>query len=115
MIIKDYIIIGGGIAGLSSIKAIREEDHSGSILWISDEDRIPYKRTKINKNIASGFAKDDFALIDHDWLVNNHIELLFDKVENINTEENKLSFVHKGHIKYNKLITYLTKIRKIVD
>ncbi len=104
MIVKDFVVIGGGIAGISAIKAIREELKTASVLWISDEDRMPYKRTKINKSIVSGFSKEEFALIDHDWLVDNHIELLFDKVEFIDAENNELSFQHRGHLKYNKLI-----------
>ncbi|WP_430931661.1 NAD(P)/FAD-dependent oxidoreductase [Saccharicrinis sp. 156] len=104
MIVKDFIIIGGGIAGLSAIKAIRDENNSGSILWITDEDRLPYKRTKINKHINVGFSKDDFALIDHDWLVDNQVELLFDKVESIDTHKHELSFLHRGNLRYSKLI-----------
>ncbi len=104
MIVKDFIIIGGGIAGLSAIKSIREEDTSSSVLWITDEDRLPYKRTQINKNIVSGFDKDDFALIDHDWLVNNHVELLYDRVDSINCELHELGFKHRGHLRYKKLI-----------
>ncbi len=104
MIVKDFIIIGGGIAGLSAIKAIREEDTSSSILWLTDEDRLPYKRTKINKSIVSGFGKEDFALIDHDWLINNHVELLYDRVDSINCEHHELGFKHRGHLRYKKLI-----------
>ncbi|MCW3787395.1 NAD(P)/FAD-dependent oxidoreductase [Plebeiibacterium sediminum] len=104
MIVKDFVIIGGGIAGLSAIKSIREEDTESSVLWITDEDRLPYKRTKINKNIVSGFGKEDFALIDHDWLVNNHVELLYDRVENIDVELHELAFKHRGHLRYKKLI-----------
>ena len=89
MIVKDFVIIGGGIAGLSAIKAIREENKKGKILWVSNEDRLPYKRTKINKNIVNGFNKEEFALIDNDWLLNNNIELLHDKVESIDTEKKK--------------------------
>ncbi|TLX75593.1 NAD(P)/FAD-dependent oxidoreductase [Labilibacter sediminis] len=104
MIIKDFVIIGAGIAGFSAIKAIREETKEKSILWITNEDRIPYKRTKINKNIAKGFNKNDFALIEHDWLVDNHIELLYDEVTEIKTDKNELIFNHRGHLRYKKLI-----------
>ncbi len=104
MIVKDFVIIGGGIAGLSAIKSIREEDSSSSVLWITDEDRLPYKRTKINKSIVSGFGKEDFALIDHDWLVNNHVELLYDRVDRIDCGLHELTFKHRGHLRYKKMI-----------
>ncbi len=104
MIVKDFVIIGGGIAGLSAIKAIREEDTISSVLWITDEDRLPYKRTKINKNIVTGFGKEDFALIDHDWMVNNHVELLYDRVDHIDVKLHELDFKHRGHLRYKKLI-----------
>ena len=104
MIVKDFVIIGGGIAGLSAIKSIREEDTESSVLWITDEDRLPYKRTKINKNIVNGFGKEDFALIDHDWLVNNHVELLYDRVDHIDAKLHELAFKHRGHLRYKKLI-----------
>lgn len=104
MTTKDFVIIGGGIAGLSAIKAIKDENKTVSIMWVTNEDRLPYKRTQINKNISSGFEKNDFALIDHDWLVDNQIELLFDQVEFIDTEKHELTFQHRGHLKYKKLI-----------
>lgn len=104
MILKDFIIVGGGIAGLSAIKAIREQNQSASILWISDEDRLPYKRTKINKHIAVGFSRDEFALVEHDWLLTHHVELLFDRVIGIETAKHELSFKHRGNLQYHKLI-----------
>ncbi len=115
MIIKDFVIIGGGIAGISAIKAIREEDKTTPILWITNEDRIPYKRTKINKSIASGFSKDEFALVNHDWLIDNHIELLFDQVEFIDTEKHELTFKHRGHLRYKKMILATGKSPRPLD
>ncbi|SMO65005.1 nitrite reductase (NADH) large subunit [Saccharicrinis carchari] len=112
MNVKNFVIVGGGIAGLSAIKAIREENKSASVLWVNNEDRIPYKRTKINKHIAKGFSKDEFALIDHHWLADQHVELLYDKVEQINTTKHVLTFNHSGSIKYNKLIIATGKIPK---
>jgi NAD(P)H-nitrite reductase large subunit len=104
MTTKDFVIIGGSIAGLSAIKAIRESHQTTSILWITNEDRLPYKRTKINKGIGAGFEKEDFALIDNNWLINNHIELLYDHVQSINPEHHELTFQHRGNLRYKKLI-----------
>ncbi len=62
-----YAIIGAGIAGMSAARAIRKLDESGSILLVNDEDRPPYKRTKISKKMALGFGMKDFALESEDW------------------------------------------------
>lgn len=115
MNVKNFVIIGGGIAGLAAIKAIREVNTSSSILWVSDEDRMPYKRTKINKHIATGFSKDEFALTDHHWLMENHIELLYDSAENIDTEKHELTFKHRGTLKYNKLIIATGKTPRFLN
>ena len=36
-----YLIIGGGLAADAAIRGIREVDHAGSILAVSDEDDPP--------------------------------------------------------------------------
>ncbi len=104
MTIKDFVIIGGGSAGISALKAIRETDSTSSIYWVTNEDRAPYKRTQINKHIHEGFEKDDFSMITHEWLMNNHIELLYDNVTHIDTTYHELKFSHRGSLRYKKLI-----------
>lgn len=115
MNVKKFVIIGGGIAGLSAIKAIREDNKTDTVLWVSNEDRMPYKRTKINKHIATGFTKDEFAMTDHHWLMENNIELLYDTAETINTQKHELTFAHRGTLKYNKLIIATGKVPRILN
>jgi len=43
---------------------------------ITREDRIPYKRTKIDKHLVKGFERDDFALHPEGWYENMGINLL---------------------------------------
>jgi len=112
---KEFVIIGGSIAGLSAIKAIREENSTAHILWVTNEDRLPYKRTQINKNITIGFEKDAFAMVDHDWLIDNHIELLFDEVILISHDKKELTFKHRGNLKYEKLILCTGNIPKKIS
>ena len=38
---RKYLIIGGGLAADAAIRGIREVDHTGSILAVSDEDDPP--------------------------------------------------------------------------
>ncbi|HUX20336.1 MAG TPA: FAD/NAD(P)-binding oxidoreductase [Spirochaetia bacterium] len=71
-----YIIVGGGIAGFSAARAIRERDPDGSLVILNGEDRLPYKRTKISKRAAAGFSRDDFSLEPEKWYQENRIDLI---------------------------------------
>jgi NAD(P)H-nitrite reductase large subunit len=76
----NYIIIGAGICGVTAIKTIREVDSKASILLISNEDRLPYKRTKINKLLCEGFSKEDFALHPKKYYDDLNVQILYDEV-----------------------------------
>jgi NAD(P)H-nitrite reductase large subunit len=62
----NYIIVGAGIAGITAFKTIRAEKPEASILLISGEDRLPYKRTKLSKFLAKDFDREEFALLSED-------------------------------------------------
>lgn len=55
----DYVIIGGGLAGGHAAKAIRENDPSGSIALITDENHLPYDRVPLSKTYLTGNMKED--------------------------------------------------------
>jgi NAD(P)H-nitrite reductase large subunit len=71
----DTVIIGTGIAGMSALKAISEKEPKHRVVLVGDEDRLPYKRTKLSKNIARGFSRDEFALQDADWFSERNVDL----------------------------------------
>jgi 3-phenylpropionate/trans-cinnamate dioxygenase ferredoxin reductase subunit len=55
---RKYLIIGGGLAADAAIRGIREVDHTGSILAVSDEDDPPYNRPPLSKALWKGTAVD---------------------------------------------------------
>ena len=55
---RKYLIIGGGLAADAAIRGIREVDHAGSILAVSDEDDPPYNRPPLSKALWKGSAVD---------------------------------------------------------
>jgi NAD(P)H-nitrite reductase large subunit len=71
----DYVIVGAGIAGIRAAETIRDSDSSRSILVLSSEDRLPYKRTKIDKHLHCGFSRDQFTLHQHSWYDEHCVEL----------------------------------------
>ena len=71
-----YVIVGASIAGLSAAGAIRARDPAGPVLLIHGEDRLPYKRTQLSKQLFQGFSRDGFAVHPLEWYLTNRIELL---------------------------------------
>ncbi len=58
----DVVVIGAGVAGLSAARAAVAHG-AGRVLLINGEDRAPYKRTKVSKNLQGRYATDAFVLM----------------------------------------------------
>lgn len=93
------IAIGASIASISFIRTLRAHEDQRQILLIHGEDRLPYKRTKINKNMVRGFDKDDFKMADEQWYFDNNVELIYDRALDLNPEE-KTVHTKKGNVYY---------------
>jgi len=98
------IIIGASITAISVIRTMRQNGDVRPILLIHGEDRLPYKRTKINKHMVRGFEKEAFKMADEKWYADNDVTLLYDWVEGID-RMNKQVYTKLGHeLSYQKLV-----------
>lgn len=105
MIRTDVAIIGAGIAGFTAAATIASEFPGTRTLLINGEDRAPYKRTKISKNIASGFEKDQFQLESADWYRRNTGGMLSDvEVSQIDPEKKRLELANGETVSWRRLI-----------
>jgi nitrite reductase (NADH) large subunit len=93
------IAIGASIASISFIRTLRDQADNRKILLIHGEDRLPYKRTKINKNMVRGFDKDEFKMADEKWYSDNHVDLIYDRALKLDAEEKTVS-TKNGHVYY---------------
>ncbi|MBU1010463.1 MAG: FAD-dependent oxidoreductase [Bacteroidetes bacterium] len=100
----DYIVVGGGVAGFKSAETIRRYDQQGSILLVNNEDRIPYKRTKISKTLAVEAPLNAFVLAAKGWYHAQGIELVADEVLSFSIKAKSLSLKQGGRHQFNKLI-----------
>lgn len=50
----DYVIVGGGLAGASAVRGIRQLDTNGSVLLMGEEKHLPYNRPPLSKNLWFG-------------------------------------------------------------
>ena len=76
MIQRDYLIIGGGIAGASVCEGIREYDKKGSITLVDGETFLPYQRWMLSKQFlrdkSPAFKK--LTHLDERWYPTHKIE-----------------------------------------
>ncbi len=50
------VIAGGGLAAVRTAQALRELQHRGSIVMLSDEDQLPYDCSPLSKTYLHGNA-----------------------------------------------------------
>jgi NADPH-dependent 2,4-dienoyl-CoA reductase/sulfur reductase-like enzyme len=100
-----YLIVGAGIAGVKAAEAIRTVDRNGSILLLSEEDRLPYKRTKIDKHLHCGFQRDQFILHPPSWYEERNIDLLLNaRVRDLLPDQKVVLTEDGGRHHYEKLL-----------
>ncbi|MCP4399925.1 MAG: NAD(P)/FAD-dependent oxidoreductase [bacterium] len=101
----DVIIVGGGIAGVTAAKTLREGSPETTILLISAEDRIPYKRTKVSKCIAEGFERNQFQLQPETWYREQRIDLnVQSKVSELDPSGHRIRLKSGEEFSWDKLI-----------
>ncbi len=73
-----YVIVGGGLAGASAVKGIRELDRDGPVLLIGREDHLPYDRPPLTKKLWFGKKKvDDIFVYNRQFYESNSVVTLF--------------------------------------
>jgi 3-phenylpropionate/trans-cinnamate dioxygenase ferredoxin reductase component len=101
----EVVVIGGGIAGFCAAKAATESGRAIRVLLVSEEDRVPYKRTKISKKLAAGFEFDEFALEPSEWYEARGIDLAIgQKVEAIDAPAHTLRLRSGESFAYRRLV-----------
>jgi NADPH-dependent 2,4-dienoyl-CoA reductase/sulfur reductase-like enzyme len=59
-----YLLVGGGLAGVSAAEAIRQRDREGELLMVGQEINRPYHRPPISKELSAR-GKDPRQLFTH--------------------------------------------------
>ncbi|GLW63058.1 oxidoreductase [Actinomadura rubrobrunea] len=59
------IVVGGGLAGVRTVEALRAKGHQGEVILVSAERHRPYDRPPLSKAVLAGDADD--TTVDVDW------------------------------------------------
>ena len=71
-----YVIIGGGLAGASAVKGIRERDQHGSMLLIGSERHMPYDRPPLTKKLWFGKTTvEKIFVLDQQYCDQNGVQV----------------------------------------
>ena len=102
----NYIIIGGGLAGVSGAEGIREIDKSGTILILNSEQEPPYQKPPLTKGLWTAKKKlSDVWIHDSDYYSNHGIDLWHAHMaSSIDTHEKRISTFGGDSIQYGKLL-----------
>lgn len=101
----DVVIIGNGIAGISAAQSVRGQSPEKSVLLVGDEDRLPYKRTRLSKSIAAGFEREALQLQPRDWYAAQGIDLLIGcRVASFVADRHTVTLDDGRVLSWNKLV-----------
>ncbi|MBV9604535.1 MAG: FAD-dependent oxidoreductase [Solirubrobacterales bacterium] len=102
----DFLIVGGGHAGYSCARALREHGTDGSVLLVSREPDPPYDRTACSKGYLAGAASRETVMLrPADWWEEQSIELLpRTSVLKLATDEHRASLSNKETVKFGSAL-----------
>ncbi len=78
MDVYDYLIVGGGIAGVTAAETIRERDSSGSVCVASEEPHPLYSRVLLPSYLKGKITREQVFLRRREDFKKNRIDLLLD-------------------------------------
>ncbi len=102
----DYLVIGGGPAGFSCARTLREAGAGGSILLVSRDPDPPYDRTACSKGYLRGrTSREDTLLAAPDWWQQHDVELLTrTSALSLDAGERTVSLSSKDSVAFDRLL-----------
>ncbi len=87
----DYLLIGGGVASARAIRSIRQRDPDAAVVLVTEEDRLPYDRPPLSKEIIRGEVSPEEIVSQEDGFYpsNNVITLIGVKVTALKLGESR--------------------------
>lgn len=102
---KPYVIIGGGIAGVSAAETIVAQQPDSELVLICGEANLPYFRMNLTRYLAGELEASSLPLHTEEWYSSKHIRLMPDTfVEAIDANNHLVRLQDGRTLGYDKLI-----------
>jgi nitrite reductase (NADH) large subunit len=99
------LVVGGGIAGLAAVEAIRAHSNAAEITLISREPTLPYYRLNLTRYLAGDITEDELAIKPLDWFEDNRVQLMLAAEVSKLKLDQKVTQLHDGQdISFDRLI-----------
>ncbi|TQM64025.1 NAD(P)/FAD-dependent oxidoreductase [Humibacillus xanthopallidus] len=101
-----YVIVGGGLTAARAVEGIREHDAKGSIVVVTEEDRLPYERPPLSKGVLKGDDEVDSVFTHPEaWYADQDVELrLGDPATSLDADEHVVTLRSGESLSYEKLL-----------
>lgn len=102
---KNYVIVGGGVAGVSAAASIRKLDKTGNITIFTDEHYPFYSRIRLPQLIAGEVSPNRLVIYKANWYAENGIKLkLGDPIKDIDPKNKQLTSIKGENYPYDYLL-----------
>ena len=101
----DYLIVGGGIAGITAAETIREAEPRSTIAVISAEQHVLYSRVMLPSYLKKSIPREKLFLRTIDQFTERRIDLFLETHASfIDTRYKEVGLVNRASIDYQKLL-----------
>ncbi|MBI2121935.1 MAG: FAD-dependent oxidoreductase [Candidatus Sungbacteria bacterium] len=101
----DYLIIGGGIAGVTAAETIREEDAQATIALVSEETHPLYSRVMLPRYLKRKIQREQLFLRTEHQFTQKSIDLrLAQEVSFVDTKRGEIGLVNRAILGFKKLL-----------
>jgi NADPH-dependent 2,4-dienoyl-CoA reductase/sulfur reductase-like enzyme len=84
----ELLIVGGGPAGLAAARAYREAEGRGAVAIVTDEQRMPYNRPPLTKELLRReISEDELPIEDETWLAQQRVSLVSGRAVALDADE----------------------------
>lgn len=102
---KNYCIIGTGVAAVHAAKAIRDQDPDGHIAVYGAEQGLPYNRIKLSKDLFADLHSEKVLIKKDKWYDKQGIQVFPNTgIERIDMEQHMLVTAAGERLDYDKLL-----------
>lgn len=103
-----FVVLGGGIAGVSAAEAIRQRAPGARVVLVNGEQGTPYYRLNLTRFLAGEIGQDSMPIHEPGWYEENGIELHSGvRVERIDAAAKTLALADGETLSYDRLVLAL--------